>query len=355
MNTNILNILVELLGKPAKINEQTAQISFDCPYCAIDKGLVNGETDGKGNLEVNLELENSQYYTGVYKCWVCSETNNTKGSLFSLIKKLGNKTHVKRYIDELDQHDRDLIFNSKIVINEEKKIIESDEVEIYNEQKDFNNINTNIGRLALNYLYERGITYDLITKYKIRYCDTYTNNNFLDIKKPKRSFYGRIFFPSFDINGKLNYFVSRDFLNRNPKYKYQNPNVDKNTYIFNEFFINWDADIYLVEGVTDHIVTPNSIPLLGKSLSDLLFTKLQEKAKANIIIFLDTDALTDAIKIYDELNINNLIGRIRVIFTKNKHGYDLDPSKINELWGRDGILKYIKTQRKISNKDRINY
>lgn len=36
-------------------------------YCAIDKGLVNGETDGKGNLEVNLELENSQYYSGVYK------------------------------------------------------------------------------------------------------------------------------------------------------------------------------------------------------------------------------------------------------------------------------------------------
>lgn len=31
------------------------------------------------------------------------------------------------------------------------------------------------------------------------------------------------------------------------------------------------------------------------------------------------DALNDAIKIYDELNINKLIGRIRVIFTKNKH------------------------------------
>lgn len=37
----------------------------------------------------------------------------------------------------LDQHNRGLNFNSKIVINEEKKIIESDEIEIYNEQKDF--------------------------------------------------------------------------------------------------------------------------------------------------------------------------------------------------------------------------
>jgi hypothetical protein len=28
----------------------------------------------------------------------------------------------------------------------------------------------------------------------------------------------------------------------------------------------------LVEGVTDHIVTPNSIPLLGKFLSDKFFS-----------------------------------------------------------------------------------
>jgi DNA primase len=355
MNQNIVNILVDILGEPKKINEVTTQISFDCPYCAMDKGLLSGETDGKGNLEINLQVENSKGYNGVYKCWVCSETNNTKGSLFSLIKKRGNKSHVTQYINELNQYEKDLIFNNSTPLTK-PTIDEYDEVQLYYEQKEFNFRKLNeVGVTALNYLNKRGITNDMIERYKIRYCDTYTNKNYLNTDVKKRSFYGRIFFPSFDVDGNVNYFVARDFMGKNSKYKYQNPEKDKNDYIFNEYFINWDSDIYLVEGVTDHIVTPNSIPLLGKDISNLLFNKLQENANANIIIFLDSDATKNAIKLYDILNINKLIGRVRIIFTNNNSDMNLDPSKINEFWGRKGIIKYIQSQRKITNKDRIEY
>jgi hypothetical protein len=46
------------------------------------------------------------------------------------------------------------------------------------------------------------------------------------------------------------------------KLKYINPKAEKQEIIFNIGKLNLDATIYLVEGVTDHIVTPNSIPLL---------------------------------------------------------------------------------------------
>jgi hypothetical protein len=49
---------------------------------------------------------------------------------------------------------------------------------------------------------------------------------------------------------------------RNNKLKYINPKAEKQEIIFNIGKLNLDATIYLVEGVTDHIVTPNSIPLL---------------------------------------------------------------------------------------------
>jgi hypothetical protein len=68
------------------------------------------------------------------------------------------------------------------------------------------------------------------------------------------------------------------------KLKYINPKAEKQEIIFNIGKLNLDATIYLVEGVTDHIVTPNSIPLLGKVISsDKL---LHDKAQGLIVILL---------------------------------------------------------------------
>jgi hypothetical protein len=93
----IIEILEDILGDSYKHHPSRGQISFDCPVCSYDikpvcsydiKGLDCG--DGKGNLEVNYQL-------GVYKCWACSETNYTKGRLGKLIKKWGNKTHLRNF------------------------------------------------------------------------------------------------------------------------------------------------------------------------------------------------------------------------------------------------------------------
>jgi DNA primase len=95
--------------------------------------------------------------------------------------------------------------------------------------------------------------------------------------------------------------------------KYKNPAVEKDQIIFNENLINWDEDIYLVEGAFDSVFVKNSIPMLGKHLSELLFTNLYNKAKKNVIICLDADAFNNAVELYHTLNGGVLYNRVKLV------------------------------------------
>jgi len=57
----------------------------------------------------------------------------------------------------------------------------------------------------------------------------------------------------------------------------------------------------------------NSIPMLGKHMSELLFEKIYNKAKRDIIISLDGDAFNNAVKLYRELNGGELYDRIKIV------------------------------------------
>jgi hypothetical protein len=301
----IVGILESFLGQHRHHNDTSGQISFDCPACSMEKGKYNG--DGKGNLEVN-------YHMDVFRCWVCKDTNDMSGSITRLIKRYGTPKNLKDYrLFKPDSYDRGTKKNFDITLPEGyKKLAECT-------SKDYKY------DLAKFYLNKRGITDDIIKKYDIGYTT-------------KGKYFNRIIFPSYDLNGKLNYFVGRWFDRSKNKMKYLNPDAEKEEIIFNEPKINWDSTIYLVEGVTDHIVVPNSIPLLGKYVSDLLKEKLYYNAKADIVILLDADALEDALLIYHTLNFGNLAGRIKLCLPPE----GFDPSLINEKLGKNGIIKLLR-------------
>jgi hypothetical protein len=87
-----------------------------------------------------------------------------------------------------------------------------------------------------------------------------------------------------------------------------------------------------VEGVFDGFFLPNSIPMLGKHLSELLFNTLYEKCEGNIIIALDGDAFENAKKLYHELNGGKLYGKIKIVkLPKDKDVCDLR-GKIDEYY-----------------------
>jgi len=300
----ITSILESFLGEPRKHNEDSGQISFDCPACSDDKGMPEG--DGKGNLELN-------YNRDVFKCWVCKDINHMSGSITRLIKIYGTAKNLRDY--RLFKPDAAMFGPRKHI---DIKLPEGFKLLKNCTHKDFKYT------LAMNYLSSRGITADIIEKFDIGYTT-------------KGTFFNRIIIPSYDEDGKLNYFIARWFDKQYTKIKYLNPEAEKQLIIFNENKINWDATIYLVEGVTDHIVVPNSIPLLGKYVSDMLLEKLHDKANANIVILLDSDALEDAEFLYKKLSFGRLLGRIRIC-----HPPSYDPSKIHELLGRKGIIKLLK-------------
>jgi DNA primase len=280
--TEEIEVLVELLrdvlGNEKQHYESKGQISFDCPVCAAEKGLDKG--DGKGNLEIN-------YSKHLYKCWSCGETLGTQGPLGRLFDKHATKAQKKVY---------NLIKPEELKQQEAKK----PKLKLPEGYTTFEDSNPRfIPHIeAYRYLQSRGITDELIKKYKIGYTVT-------------GDFAYRIIVPSFNKEGALNYFVARAWVQK--KMKYKNPTAEKDQIIFNEGLIDWDKDIHICEGAFDAFFLDNSIVMLGKKMSDLLFSTIYEKANGNIIICLDEDAWTDALKLYHTLNGGRLYNKIKII------------------------------------------
>lgn len=280
----LVELLREILGDEKQHYESKGQIAFNCPVCDEDRD--------KGNLEIN-------YFHHVFKCWSCGDVNNTKGPLKKLFENFGNKSQRKVY----------KVLQPEESKPKEKKVNKLKLPESFTLFKDSNPIYP-IRRQAYNYLMSRGITDEIINKYGIGFCD-------------KGSHGGRIIVPSYDNNGVLNYYIARSW-DPNTRAKYKNPQAEKDKIIFNERLIDWNKDIYLVEGVFDGFFLDNSLPMLGKHMSELLFNTLYKKSKSNIIISLDGDAWTDAVRIYEELNGGELYGRIKIVkLPKDKDVCDL--------------------------------
>jgi DNA primase len=309
MSELIVEILEGILGEPKNHYENKGQISFDCPVCSHEiKGLDKG--DGKGNLEIN-------YGYHVYKCWACSETHETQGTIYKLIRNYGSKSDLKKY----------RLVNPNIELKKkEKKEIKGLPKEFIPLSEECNSLEY---KKALEYLTKRNIDMDTIEKYNIGYCE-------------KGDYSNRVVFPSYDIHNDVNYYLGRSY-EKYTKLKYKNPEIPKTEIIFNEGKVNWDSNIFIVEGVFDHIVVPNSIPMLGKVISDDLFTKLVSKAECKVIILLDSDAYTDAIKLYKKLNSTKLFGRVFII--KLPKGYDI--SDVNQKLGKKGVVNVLSTAKKI--------
>jgi DNA primase len=310
MSQLVVEILEDVLGNSKKHYENKSQISFDCPVCSSVKGLDCG--DGKGNLEVN-------YHHHVYKCWACSETYGTHGTLNKLIRKYGNKNHMKQY---------------QLVIPDEKRIIpDKEKLVISGLPKNFTPLTIERSdkgyNQAIKYLSKRNIGIDLIKKFNLGYANV-------------GDYINRIIFPSYDSENNINYFLGRSFENYT-RLKYKNPEVSKMDIIFNEGKINWDSNIYLVEGVFDHITLPNSIPMLGKVLNDLLMKRLIDDASAKVIIVLDNDAEKDAINLYKKLESTKLNGRVLMVYMPKY--YDL--SDVHQKLGSKGVIKLITTAKRI--------
>lgn len=268
-------------------------------------------THHKRKLQINTQ-------TGKWHCWV----SNVGGrNFFQLFKKV---SATKEQFNELVE----LVGENKFY-----KVKEEDKKNIVKLPDDFKPLwNGNDGivkRHALTYLYKRGITDEDIIKYNIGYCDSGLYSN-------------RIIVPSYDSNGRLNFFVGRDFYSS--KMKYKNSPTSKDIIGF-EIFINWDEPIILCEGVFDAMAFKrNAIPLFGKTVPKSLQKKIIEFGVKTLYLALDNDAMSDTIKITDMFLSEGIDVKIMVL-------KDKDPSEL----GFEKLLKSIQTTSTTKFSDLMKY
>lgn len=237
-----LNILEGFLGSAQKSG---SEYLFFCP----------AHEHHKAKLSVNLEKN-------VSKCWVCGETFR---SLRFLVRKYGRRDHKEAWQKISGQIDLSELIETK----EEYK------VELPKEFRPITEFASGDIFRAKRLLDSKNVWNRRIL-YKLGICRT-------------GQYRERIIIPSFDVRGNLNYFVGRTYAG-NTERKYVQPPAPGQI-IFNDYMIDWRQPVIFVENPFDSMVVPNSIPLLGSTLSDgtLLFAKICELSE-EVVVSLDLDA-----------------------------------------------------------------
>ena len=250
----------------------------------------------KPKLQVNVK-------NGKWHCWVSGQGGH---NLFQLFKKV--KATKKEY-GELKELSDDFSFEYVPTKQQNKDVKLPDEYKPM-----WVKSNSPIYKHALKYLKSRNISEDDMIKYSIGYCEEGLYSN-------------RIIIPSYDEEGKLNFFVGRDIFDS--KLKYRNSPTPKDIIGF-ELFVNWKEPILLVEGALDAISTKiNSIPLFGKTIMNNLKRKILEKKVKTLYVALDNDAVKDSMRIVEELMNEGI--KVHMITMIEKDPNDLGYEKFTDI------------------------
>lgn len=257
-----LAFLKRLLGD-YKFSHNTKEAEFFCCFC----------DHHKKKLSVNVETDS-------WRCWICEKVGK---NLSYLIKEVGTQQDLDTYIKQYKAA------NVKVTSTESKNEVFKlafpegfYPLIIYKDSL--------VGKKAYTYLTKvRRISEEDILFYKIGIC---LHGQYKD----------RIIFPSFDINGELNFFTARS-IEDGSYYVPQVPKGYKNSIIINELYIDWKKPIVIVEGFIDALKTSgNAVPLFGSSFGK--YSKLFEKIVKNqttVFLALDADAQEKSKKIADML------------------------------------------------------
>ena len=293
----INELLVNLVNSVLGTGKRTARgnQAYTCPFC----------NHHKPKLEVNF-TENKQGYNP-WQCWVCGKKGKTIKSLFKQLKQPSSS------FQKLSKLVKNVSFSSEV------KVVDKS-LELPKEFTKFNGSKDIMARHALAYLNKRNISKQDILKYNIGYCTSGRYNNMIVI-------------PSYDNDGKLNYFTARSF-EKDPYVKYRNPEASRNVIPF-ELFINWDLPIILCEGPFDAMaIKRNVIPLFGKNIQPALMKKIVESKVEKIYIALDDDAIEQSLGFCEKLL--NLGKEVYLVELKGK-----DPSEL-------GFENFTKLIQKVS-------
>jgi DNA primase len=289
-NSNLVQSLLEVyLGKGKKLAK--GDYAYYCPVCKHKNQ----------KLMVNV-------ISGAYNCFTCHPKTTGKTPV-SLLKKIGAPSEAILEMKGYFAND-----TTKIEVEKDVKIIVIPKEFISLSDASDKSLDK---RRALVYLKKRMVTAADIQKYNMGYCKAGRYRN-------------KVVIPSYDSNGRLNYFVARSYEN-DPKQKIDSPSCNKSEMVGFEYYINWNVPVILCEGVFDAIaIKRNAIPLFGKTIPKALMIKLLQPQVKTIYLALDEDAIMESID-----HAQRLIDLGKEVYLIQLHGKD--PSDI----GFDGMIQYL--------------
>ena len=250
-------ILDEVLGQDGKLRKGGAEVSYFCPKCF----------HYKRKLECSLE-------TFLFSCWVC----HFSGHIYKLLKfyKASGK-----YYDQLRPYIGEIVRSYKFPIKDESVLSLPEDFVSLAESN-----HTIEYKHAMSYLNGRGVGMDDICRYNIGISPFFYKDC--------------IVVPSYDSEGKLNYFSCRYYY-PHTWFKYKNAPGSKNIVGF-ESFVNYEEPVTLVEGVFDAIaVRKNAVPLFGTMLPMKVKESLVLNKVKRVNLILDNDALSASLVAVQEL------------------------------------------------------
>lgn len=297
INYELLHLLESELGSSE--HKKDGNYAFKCPKCSSKYG------DHKKKLEVDLNT--TKTLKNYFHCWRCEFKGITIENLF---KQLKSDKSVYRELAKHIKYDR-TNFTEK---EKTDLVLPAEYVPLYNFDKMdyFQKIQA---KETMKYLKSRNVSEVDIVKHNIGICNSGKYQN-------------RIILPSYNMFNELNMFVARWGSDDVPKnvFPYLKPEVNESEIIPFENMINFSMPILLCEGYFDAMALKiNSIPLLGKTISDKLKNALLSSDVNDIYICLDDDAKKKALQ-YVELFWKQ---KKRVYFVElngkdpSKLGYDL--------------------------------
>ena len=298
MNQLLLSFLNKVIGNNGRPLKKQNEYMFWSPFVSHHKP----------KLQINI-------VTQKWHCWVSNEGGR---NFYQLLKKLNSS---RGYYKELSE----ILDDDFYTYSEEKPQTE----EVLTLPKEYKTIWPNfidniLGNKIYRYLQSRGVEAEEVLRNRIGFCQGGLYDN-------------RIIIPSYDSDGKLNYFVGRDI--DNSKLKYKNPPVSKDVIGF-ELFINWDLPIVLCEGVFDAIaIKRNAIPLFGKTIPRKLLKKIIENGVSKITIVLDSDATIDLVKLTQKLKSYGV--ECNIVPLKNGDPSEIGFEKITRKIMNSSSLKFI--------------
>lgn len=274
-DTSIINKInfIESVTNSYHLSKDGVNLSIWCPFC---------KHDNKNKLKLAIHLEKNFWH-----CWLCDKKGSDVSYVISRFNK--NKVEHARKLFKRKNQDPDFqidLFGDSINYDFEDNIEVETPPGFMLLATNFNSYHPDI-RDVFRYAIKRGVSKHKMWLLRLG-CST------------DSEFSRSLIIPSFDENGKINFYTSRRIdVDTSSPIKYKNASVSKKDIIFNELHIDWTLPLTLVEGPLDLLKTnDNATCLLGSSLTqDMKLFKKIVANKTEVNLALDKDVYFKALKI----------------------------------------------------------